>query len=464
MDKALAETIGVDFERKLANFRKLSQERETARARLQKAQNERESVKEHIYHRVCAEYETRLDELQKSLTPLMDELARAAAHIGDSIAEIDSKIGEVQDRLDEIEFRQRVGEYTNDDAAGQREPLDKALSNLTERRHGLDGKMQELHSAGAIMAKGTRGAKPSGNGSSTKPVDLADLAEPVEDTPADEPPYGRRIDDTPLEHETPQQPQAPPVEVLNDVPVTDAQLAAAPAAEIPIPNVKQPAAETPIPNVKQPAAETPIPNVKQPAVEPPTPNVKQPAVEPPAPTVEQPVVEQAPVQNDASSNLVYPTDWVDEVLNADAVDTTRQKHAAPASSAQKNKPTSATQIAPAPDDAGNRAEASPEDYPVLIITKGPGSGRKLPLLPMTMTMGREHDNNIEIKDEDVARYHARISFQRGKYVLEDLKSASGTWINEKRIDEATLCHGDKIRVGGTEMMIAFSTKGAISAQ
>ena len=440
MDKALAETIGVDFERKLANFRNLSQERETARARLQKAQDERESVKEHIYHRVCAEYETQLDELQKNMTPLMDELARAAAHIGDSIAETDSKIGEVQDRLDEIEFRQRVGEYTNDDAAGQREPLDKALSKLTERRQGLDGKMQELHSAGAIMAKGARSAKPSDNGSSTKPLDLADLAEPVEDTPADEPPYGRRIDDTPLEHETPQQPQAPPVEVLNDVPVTDAQPAATPAAEPPIPNVEQPAAEPPIPNVEQPAAE------------------------PPTPTVEQPVVEQAPAQNDASSNLVYPTDWVDEMLSADAVDTTRQKHAAPASPAQKNKPMSATQNAPAPDDAGNSAEASPEDYPVLIITKGPGSGRKLPLLPMTMTMGREHDNNIEIKDEDVARYHARISFQRGKYVLEDLKSASGTWINEKRIDEATLRHGDKIRVGGTEMMIAFSTKGAISAQ
>lgn len=94
-------------------------------------------------------------------------------------------------------------------------------------------------------------------------------------------------------------------------------------------------------------------------------------------------------------------------------------------------------------------------FPVLIIVGGPGAGKKLPLVPMTMTVGREHDNNIELKDEDVARYHARISFQRGQYILQDLESSSGTWVNDERISEAILKQGDKIRVGATEMVIDF---------
>ena len=175
---------------------------------------------------------------------------------------------------------------------------------------------------------------------------------------------------------------------------------------------------------------------------------------PPAAVVETP--------NDyAHQNLIDPTDWVDELI--DAQETPGPHNNAALASALEQAKHKAAADTNTGDATPERREASPEDYPVLIITKGPGSGRKLPLLPMTMTMGREHDNNIEIKDEEVARYHARISFQRGKYVLEDLESASGTWVNDERINEVTLAHGDQIRVGGTEMTIAFSTSGAISS-
>ncbi len=94
-------------------------------------------------------------------------------------------------------------------------------------------------------------------------------------------------------------------------------------------------------------------------------------------------------------------------------------------------------------------------FPILVVTKGAGAGKKLPLVPMTMTIGREHDNNIELKDEDVARYHARISYERGHYILQDLDSSSGTWVNDEKITEAQLKHGDKILVGSTEMLVDF---------
>ena len=72
---------------------------------------------------------------------------------------------------------------------------------------------------------------------------------------------------------------------------------------------------------------------------------------------------------------------------------------------------------------------------------------------MTMTIGREHDNNVELKDQDVARYHARIVFERGQHVLEDLEGSTGTWLNDVKIKRAALKNGDFIRFGTCEILI-----------
>ena len=102
-----------------------------------------------------------------------------------------------------------------------------------------------------------------------------------------------------------------------------------------------------------------------------------------------------------------------------------------------------------------KMESRPMGFPLLIIVQGPGEGKKLPLLPMTMTLGREVDNDLELKDEDVARYHARIEYDDGVYKLIDIDTSSGTWVNGEKVDETTLENGDKIRVGSTEMLIDF---------
>ena len=114
--------------------------------------------------------------------------------------------------------------------------------------------------------------------------------------------------------------------------------------------------------------------------------------------------------------------------------------------------------ATAPDAAPRsaaRMESRPMGFPLLIIVKGPGEGKKLPLLPMTMTLGREVDNDLELKDEDVARYHARIEYEDGVYTLIDIDTSSGTWVNGEKVEEVTLQNGDKVRVGSTEMLIDF---------
>jgi hypothetical protein len=110
-----------------------------------------------------------------------------------------------------------------------------------------------------------------------------------------------------------------------------------------------------------------------------------------------------------------------------------------------------------PEPVPEKREESSNGIPKLVIMKDGRPGRTVPLLPMTMTIGREHDNNIELKDEEVARYHARISYQRGGYILQDLESSTGTWVNDLRISEVRLKHEDVIRMGGTEMVINFES-------
>ena len=93
--------------------------------------------------------------------------------------------------------------------------------------------------------------------------------------------------------------------------------------------------------------------------------------------------------------------------------------------------------------------------PSLVFVNGGHAGESFALLPTTMTIGREHDNNVEIKDPDVARYHARILRERDDFVVEDLNSSSGTWINGERKARAVLSHGDVIRVGQTELALDY---------
>jgi hypothetical protein len=151
------------------------------------------------------------------------------------------------------------------------------------------------------------------------------------------------------------------------------------------------------------------------------------------------------------------TDSSSHVESASPTNATKEStDALPATDASAREPQGAGATDTSQQGNVSDAKQSPlNGFPVLIITKGPGAGKKLPLVPITMTLGREHDNNIELKDEDVARYHARISFQNGNYVLEDLESSSGTWVNNEKITESTLTHGDKIRVGATEMIVDF---------
>jgi len=65
------------------------------------------------------------------------------------------------------------------------------------------------------------------------------------------------------------------------------------------------------------------------------------------------------------------------------------------------------------------------------------------------TVGRDPGNDIILRDPKVSRHHAEIIFERGFFVVHDLSSANGTYINGRRVRVAPLTHSAKVRMGNT---------------
>jgi CRP-like cAMP-binding protein len=77
-----------------------------------------------------------------------------------------------------------------------------------------------------------------------------------------------------------------------------------------------------------------------------------------------------------------------------------------------------------------------------------GSMRKsvYPLLGPA-TIGRGADNTITIPDPTISRNHAKLSFQKGYWAIEDMQSANGIMVNGSRVERLTLKSGDTFHLG-----------------
>jgi hypothetical protein len=94
----------------------------------------------------------------------------------------------------------------------------------------------------------------------------------------------------------------------------------------------------------------------------------------------------------------------------------------------------------------------------LTVRKGPQAGTVYPLRGHILTIGRQPDNYIVIDDPMISRHHARFTLQSDSYVLTDLGSANGTWVNDVRLaGPALLRPGDVIGLG-RDVLLVFSNR------
>jgi hypothetical protein len=69
-----------------------------------------------------------------------------------------------------------------------------------------------------------------------------------------------------------------------------------------------------------------------------------------------------------------------------------------------------------------------------------------------INIGRRHDNQIVIDDARVSRKHAQLRLRFGHYVIYDLGSAGGTYVNDHRVQESIIKPGDVVSLAGIKMI------------
>jgi pSer/pThr/pTyr-binding forkhead associated (FHA) protein len=87
----------------------------------------------------------------------------------------------------------------------------------------------------------------------------------------------------------------------------------------------------------------------------------------------------------------------------------------------------------------------------LVVTQGSLAGTTVALQGQTITLGRAHDSTIVLDDDYASSRHARIyPDQSGQWIVEDLNSTNGTYLDRNRLTSPTpLQPGTAIRIGRT---------------
>ncbi len=89
--------------------------------------------------------------------------------------------------------------------------------------------------------------------------------------------------------------------------------------------------------------------------------------------------------------------------------------------------------------------------PSLFVIQGFNKGARYDLAAHegAMTIGREAGNLVRIDDNEVSRRHAEIRRVGQGFVVGDLKSSNGTYLNNRKVERAELSSGDQIQIGRT---------------
>ena len=70
-----------------------------------------------------------------------------------------------------------------------------------------------------------------------------------------------------------------------------------------------------------------------------------------------------------------------------------------------------------------------------------------------MVIGRQNDSDIPVPAEEISRHHAKLQVTADGVLVEDMGSANGTFINDKRIQNGVLKPGEELRLDTVRFML-----------
>jgi len=105
------------------------------------------------------------------------------------------------------------------------------------------------------------------------------------------------------------------------------------------------------------------------------------------------------------------------------------------------------EAAPASEPAIAGVDALPVGSALLVVKRGPNAGSRFLLDRDTTSSGRHPDSDIFLDDVTVSRRHAEFRREGGEFVVIDVGSLNGTYVNREPVDQAVLANGDEVQIG-----------------
>jgi pSer/pThr/pTyr-binding forkhead associated (FHA) protein len=97
----------------------------------------------------------------------------------------------------------------------------------------------------------------------------------------------------------------------------------------------------------------------------------------------------------------------------------------------------------------------------LVMHSGPTPGKIFPMEGDVLTIGREAGNAIVINDAEVSRKHTQFVFQGGKYIVTDLGSTNGTFVNGQRLTGQHILQPGEVISLGEQINLLFESVIAV---
>jgi len=107
---------------------------------------------------------------------------------------------------------------------------------------------------------------------------------------------------------------------------------------------------------------------------------------------------------------------------------------------------------------GGFVDSLPPGSALLVVKRGPNAGSRFLLDRDVTTAGRHPDSEIFLDDVTVSRRHVEFAREDQGFLVRDVGSLNGTYVNREPIDTAILSGGDEVQIG--KFRLVFLTSGA----
>lgn len=465
----------------------IKQQRTVLEERLEKLDEEQGNVSDDVFARVRQDYTGKREGLIERATPLKDQARREHLRLQELLEKTRQLLSEARADDEELQLRHRLGEFDADELADRRSSVEArlkrhdaeldALSDIRERFvAAFDSEDELLRPVGQATIPPPEGgeAAPPDEGTVMLPRDQMEpsaaadesaveepaVEEPAEASEADEPEAAEEPpaeEEKAAEEDIAEEPTAAEEEstAAEEEPVAEELVAEELVAEEP---PEESAAEEEEPAAKEPAAEEPAAEAESEEAE----SEPEVADEPPP---EVPPIPSLSLEADATEarlpeDLAAQAGSAPETVNARPIGSGEVQppaDAVPRSEVQAGGPPGATVILPTsqPEIPPVPTPASMDDGATAVMQLAsliaaeplPGGQDVYAVEPLT-TLGRSPQNKIQILEPSVSRQHAEIHLRPGGYVLKDLGSENGTFVNGDPIQgEVPIADNDRVQFG-----------------